>query len=135
MKARRCGTTGDAKAGTMASSKGRDRAAPKPRRSVRRERTRRWGTRRGGRVRTRASAPLSSLNLFSGIRFTNNCFDELGEGLVPGNGWQRRFAAQRVGHQLRGQATRESVLIFEQELLQGVGAVARVDRQIAVVRA
>src|SRR5208337_2423930 len=103
MKARRSGAAEEvveAKAGTMASSKGRETAAPRPRRMIRRLR-----------------------GLFMGDA-NHDLFDELREGLVTSSRGQGGFAAERIGGEFRAKAAGESVLIAEQMLLQGFGAVA-----------
>src|SRR5580698_5672509 len=107
MKARRRGAAAvagevgvDAKAGTMAASKGREMAAPRPRRSVRRER-----------------------GLFMGSA-SHDLFDELRERLITGSRRQSGFAAERIGREFRTKAAGEPVLIAEEMLLQGFGAIA-----------
>src|ERR1700684_2773836 len=99
MKARRSGAAAvegeggvDANTGTMASSKGREIAAPRPRRSVRRER-----------------------GLFMGAA-SHDLFDELRERLVTSSRGQRGFAAERIGRKFRTKATGESVLVAEEML-------------------
>src|SRR5580704_6984713 len=116
MKARRspaaAGEAGvEAKTGTMASSRGREMAAPRPRRSVRRLRV-----------------------LFMGAA-NHDLFDELRELLVTSGRRQGGFAAERIGREFRTKAAGESVLIAEEMLLQGFGAIARIDWKTAVLSA
>src|SRR5665213_3654641 len=95
MKASRSGETGEAKAGTIASSSGSAMVAPRPRRMARRE---------------------SCL-----VRIGHYRFDELGERFVTGSRSQGELAAESVGHQLRTQDLSEAVLIVEQHLFEVFG--------------
>src|ERR1019366_589949 len=126
MKARRRGVAAgvvEAKAGTMASSKGREMTVPRPRRIARRERCF-----SGERTTACRWARLGKLVSVIGLRHLlelltrHDCFDELGEGLVTANRSHGQFAAERVGEELGAQASGESVLILEQDLLEAFGA-------------
>src|SRR5271165_209249 len=90
----------EANAGTIASSRGRETVAPRPRRMNRR---------------------LSGL--FMGGA-NHDLFGELSEGLVTSSRGPGGFPAQRIGCEFGGKAAGEPVLIAEQKLLQGFGPFA-----------